>query len=331
MLYTWSKFVVMVVLAGAFLASCTREVGRPTHGNRGYPYSVVCTVGMVSDIVREVAGEKAQVKGLLGSGVDPHLYKPTRDDIAELKGADVAFYAGLLLEGKMQDALEKIAQTGKPVVAVTKGVPLERLMTPAGAQGHHDPHVWMDVELWSECVKTVGESLTAYDGANAGHYQARAEAYRKQLEKLAAYAKEAVATIPADRRVVVTSHDAFAYFGRAYGLEVRGIQGISTESEAGLRDLEALVEFLVSRRIGAVFVETSVSEKNVRALLEGSAARGHKVEIGGVLFSDAMGSPGTYEGTYVGMIDHNVTTVVRALGGKAPEKGFQGKLVGVKH
>jgi manganese/zinc/iron transport system substrate-binding protein len=321
------------VLAGVLLgmAGCGDQRSQGTQGDRKYPYKVVCTVAMVSDIVRQVAGDKAQVTGLMGEGVDPHLYKPTRDDIAAIKKGDVVFYAGLLLEGKMTDALETVAKGGKPVVAVTKGIQGSELLADEGTAGHHDPHVWMDVTLWSKCVGTVAETLSAYDAKNAGEYKSRAAAYQAELAKLAEYASKTVATIPEKQRVVVTSHDAFSYFGRAYGLQVRGIQGISTESEAGLRDLENLVNFLVERQIAAVFVETSVSQKNVQALLEGARSKGREVKIGGVLFSDAMGAPGTYEGTYIGMIDHNVTTVVRALGGQAPAKGFQGKLTGVTH
>ena len=325
----WVAAAAAVVMMVSMVTSCGNDApaaGPPATG----PYKVVCTVAMVTDITREVAGDRATVTGLLGEGIDPHLYKPTRDDIAALKSAHVVFYSGLLLEGKMTEVLDNVGAGGKPVVPVTKGIPLEKLITPHGG-GHHDPHVWMDVALWSDCVGTVADTLAAFDPAHAAEYRERAEKYRKELESLNAYARRAVATIPEKGRVVVTSHDAFSYFGRAYGLEVRGIQGISTETEAGLRDLEQLVDFIVTRKIGAVFVETSVSEKNVTALLEGARAKGHTVTIGGVLFSDAMGTAGTHEGTYFGMIDHNVTTVVRALGGEAPEKGFQGKLTGVKH
>jgi manganese/zinc/iron transport system substrate-binding protein len=326
-----SAFALLCVGLVTLFGGCGEQTSSPTHGKKGYPYKVTCTVAMVTDIVRQVAGDKAQVTGLLNEGVDPHLYKPTRDDIAALKSADVVFYSGLLLEGKMEDVLKQIEQSGKPVVAVTRGIPEAKLISPPDAAGHHDPHVWMDVTLWSDCVSEVAKSLSDYDAANAAEYKSRAEAYKEQLAGLAKYAKEVVQTIPKSRRVVVTSHDAFNYFGRAYDIEVRGIQGISTESEAGLRDLENLVKFLVDREITAVFVESSVSPKNVEALLEGAKARGRDVKIGGTLFSDAMGSAGTYEGSYFGMIDHNITTVVRALGGTAPEKGFQGKLTGVKH
>jgi manganese/zinc/iron transport system substrate-binding protein len=290
-----------------------------------YPYAVATTVGMVTDIVRQVAGERAAVTGIIGEGVDPHLYKPTRSDVALLLEADVVFYSGLLLEGKMTDTLVRVARD-KPVFAVTAEVDESYLLEPQGFSGHFDPHLWMDVQGWSQAVSAVVARLSDFDPANRDHYVANGTAYRDRLAALHGYVVEISATIPEESRVLVTAHDAFNYFGRAYGFDVLGIQGISTESEAGLEDINTLIDTLVERNVGAVFVETSVADKNVRALVEGAAARGHEVEIGGELFSDAMGEPGTYEGTYIGMIDHNATTIVRALGGDAPAGGFQGKL-----
>jgi len=289
------------------------------------PYRIVCTVGMITDIVRNVAGDYAQVEGIIGEGVDPHLYKPTRGDVVQLSRADVVFYNGLLLEGKMTDVLVRVATTGKPVGAVTEAIlgETDYLLEMDDGSEHTDPHVWMDVSGWLRAVPVVAETLAAYDPAHAEDYRANAAAYAEKLEALDAYTKAAMATIPEGQRVLVTAHDAFQYLGRAYGIEVRGIQGVSTESEAGVRDLEELVDFIVERRIPAVFVETSVADKNVRALVEGARARGHEVVIGGSLYSDAMGRAGTYEGTYVGMIDHNITTIVNALGGKA--EGFRQK------
>ncbi len=282
-------------------------------------YKIVSTVGMITDVVRHVAGEHAEVAGLIGEGVDPHLYQPTRGDVVKLQQADVIFYNGLLLEGKMADVLSRMANSGKPVHAVTERILQDDayIMMQDDGSGYADPHVWMDVAAWRTGVEVIAEALAAYDPANAADYRSRAAAYSSKLKALHQYALDAMATIPADQRVLVTAHDAFQYMGRVYGLEVRGIQGISTESEAGLRDVETLIHFIVERRIPAVFVETSVSDKNIRALIEGARARGHAVRIGGALFSDAMGKPGTYQGTYIGMIDHNVTTIVNALGGQA--------------
>lgn len=318
---------LLIILLGLGLLLAQSGCDKPaTGGGRTYPYKIVTTVGMVSDIVRHVAGDKATVEGLLGEGVDPHLYKPTRDDVAALMRADVIFYSGLLLEGKMGDALTNLAQDGKPVCAVTERIDEHYLLRPEGSQGHFDPHVWMDPSAWAKAVDAVAAALAEHDKPNAAYYKANAEAYNKQLAELDSYARRVIETIPGPSRVLITAHDAFNYFGRAYGFEVLGIQGLSTESEAGLQDLRRLIDLIVSRKIKAVFVESSVSEKNVSALVEGAKARSHNLIIGGQLYSDAMGPTGTYEGTYIGMIDHNVTTIARALGGQAPERGMQGKL-----
>lgn len=291
----------------------------------GHPYKVVTTVAMITDIVREVAGDKATVTGLIGEGVDPHLYKPTRNDIAALQAADVVFYNGLLLEGKMADALVRLARAGKPVHAVTELID-EKFILEAPGGGHHDPHVWMDVSAWRSAVDAVARALSAYDAKHAELYRANAARYQAELDKLHAYIREVIASIPERQRVLITAHDAFHYFGRAYGIEVKAIQGVSTESEAGLDDINRLVQFIVERDVQAVFVETSVADKNVRALIEGARARGRDVRIGASLFSDAMGPAGTYEGTYIGMLDHNATRIAQALGGKAPERGLNGRL-----
>jgi manganese/zinc/iron transport system substrate-binding protein len=285
---------------------------------------VAATVGMVADIVREVAGEKADVTHIIGSGVDPHVYNPTRSDVATLLKSDIIFYAGLLLEGQMADILVKVSRK-RPVYAVTELLTKSYLIYDEETN-HDDPHVWMDVSGWIKAVDVVVEALADFDPPNRAGYQANAARYREQLKRLDAYARQSIASIPETKRILVTAHDAFNYMGRAYGIEVLGIQVLSTESEAGIKDINRIVDTLVQRRIPAVFVETSVSEKNVKALIEGAASQDHAVRIGGSLFSDAMGPSGTYEGSYVGMIDHNVTVITRALGGNAPERGMQGKL-----
>lgn len=311
-----------------FLGGSCRPASTPASGDGppSLPYKISATVGMIADVVRHVAGERAQVDGIVGEGVDPHLYKPTTADIKGLQQADVVFYNGLMLEGKMGDVLVRVARSGKPVFAVTEAILEQGDYVMTDEANHYDPHVWMDVRGWMRAVDVITQGLSDFDPEGAEVYAAHAAAYRSQLEALDAYAREVIGSIPEERRVLVTAHDAFNYMARAYGMEVRGIQGISTESEAGVRDIEELVRFLVERKIPAIFVESSVSDKNIKALAEGARAQGHEVVIGGELFSDAMGVAGSYEGTYVGMIDHNVTTLARALGGEAPEKGFQGKL-----
>ncbi|MCC7407537.1 MAG: zinc ABC transporter substrate-binding protein [Phycisphaeraceae bacterium] len=315
---------LLLIACGQAPEPPTAETSASAHPTQ-YPYRVVTTIAMITDIVQKVAGKHAVVTGIIGTGVDPHLFKPTRSDVAAMLWADVVFYSGLHLEGKMGDTLVQVARR-KPVFAVTERLDEAYLLELPGGGGQHDPHVWMDVTAWSKAVEAVADALSQFDPDHAAEYAANAVTYRKQLEALDAYVKGIIAGIPPTTRVLVTAHDAFGYFGRAYGLEVRGIQGISTESEAGLEDLNRLVDMVVTRKIGAVFVETSVAQKNVRALVEGAASRGHALAIGGTLFSDAMGAPGSYEGTYIGMIDHNATIIARALGGDAPPRGMQGKL-----
>jgi len=312
------------MLACLFLAGCGEESTeeKPSSSKT----NIAATVGMIADIVRNVAGEHAEVTGIIGEGIDPHLYKPTSHDVKTLQAADVIFYNGLLLEGKMGDVLVRTARTGKPVFAVTEEIQNDSGYVMSDESQHYDPHVWMDVSGWIQAVGVVEKSLIEYDPDHSADYIANADAYRSELTKLDEYAKKTLSSIPTAQRVLVTAHDAFNYMARAYGLKVLGIQGVSTESEAGVKDIEDLVNFLVDSKIPAVFVESSVSDKNVRALIEGTRAKGHEVSIGGELFSDAMGAAGTYEGTYIGMIDHNVTTITRALGGEAPEKGLNGKL-----
>ncbi len=317
------RFALLILLALGAAVGCqpARQESRPPEGK----LRVLATTGMVADIVREVGGEQVEVTQLMGAGVDPHLYKTSRDDVQRILDADVVFYSGLMLEGKMSDTLVQVARK-KPVVAVTEQIDPASLLEPAQMQGHYDPHVWMDVAAWAKCVDVVAETLAAERPQHTGEFASAADEYRQQLAALDDYAKRAIASIPEQRRVLVTSHDAFNYFGRAYGLEVEGVQGISTESEAGLQRINALVDMLAKRDVAAVFVESSVSGKSIEALIDGAAANGHTVRIGGELYSDAMGPADTYEGTYIGMIDHNVTLVTRGLGGDAPERGMSDRL-----
>jgi len=281
---------------------------------------------MVTDIVRAVVGNRAEITPLMGPGVDPHLYKPTRGDVKRLIEADVVVYSGLMLEGRMSETFTQVARKGKTVFAVTEGLDHGRLREPPEFAGHYDPHVWMDVTLWSECVDYIAKMLAEYDPPHAGEYQQNAAKYRESLKGLDEYVHRVIQSIPEDRRVLVTAHDAFGYFSQAYGIEVRSVQGVTTESEAGVQDVNNLVEFLVERKIPAIFVESSVNSKNIEAVVEGCRARGVTVKIGGELFSDALGPAGHYTGTYVGMIDANATRIARALGGEVPSDGYQGLL-----
>ncbi len=274
---------------------------------------VVTTTSIVTDLVRQVAGDFAQVEGLMGPGVDPHLYKPTAADIVRLQRAEVIFYNGLMLEGRMTDVFTKLARSKRHVYAVTESIPETELLQPAAFEGHFDPHVWFDVQLWAKCVGTVVEGLAAADAANADAYRRQGEEVRARLATLHAWARAKAEELPAERRVLVTSHDAYNYFGRAYGFTVVGLQGISTATEAGLADVARLSDFIRTRGVKAVFVESSVSPATIERVARDSGAR-----VGGELFSDAMGEPGQIEGgynlgTYEGMIKHNLSTIVDAL------------------
>ena len=321
---------VLAAIAASFVlllvSACGDGAGDGDAAGSEAPLAIVATTGMAGDIARNVAGERAEVTVLMGSGVDPHLYSPTRSDVRRMLDADVIFYNGLLLEGKMTDSLIRAAGSGKRVHAVTELLDESYLLEPAEFEGLHDPHVWMDPIAWTKAVEVVRDKLIELDPDGESSYRANAAAYLDELAALDAYAERVLSSVPESRRVLVTAHDAFNYFGERYNYEVVGIQGISTESEAGVRDIERLVDLLVERQIGAVFVESTVSERNIRALISGAESRGRTVEIGGELYSDAMGPSGAYEGTYVGMIDHNVTTIARALGGDAPAGGMNGDL-----
>ena len=282
---------------------------------------VVTTTGMIADAAREVGGEMVEVRALMGPGVDPHAYRQTRSDIVAMANADLVLWHGLYLEAQMEDFLIGLAEGGN-VVAVAEQMPRNLLIGHDDYEGRYDPHVWMNPNLWSRVVLTVRDALIEARPEGEETFRANADAHLEELRQLANYTTDVLSSVPAESRVLVTAHDAFNYFGSAYGFEVMGIQGISTESEAGLQRIAELVDLLVERDIGAVFVETTVTDRNIRALIEGAAAQGHEVVIGGELFSDAMGEPGTYEGTYLGMIDHNATVIARALGGEAPERGM---------
>lgn len=289
------------------------------------PLQLVATTAMVADVLREVGGERVEVQGLMGPGVDPHLYRQTRRDVTAMTRADAVFWNGLNLEAQLRNFLSRLAER-KPVFAVGEAVPAEQRLADEAYPDQPDPHVWMDPGRWRWVVEGIRDDLAGLAPDHAREFEVRAEAYLAELEALDRYAARVLDSVPASSRVLVTAHDAFGYFGDAHEYEVLGIQGFSTESEAGLARIESLVDVLVERRIGAIFIESSVSDRNVQALVEGAAAEGWTVEIGGELFSDAMGPAGTYEGTWLGMLDHNVTLITRALGGEAPAGGRLGRL-----
>lgn len=302
----------LLLFTAAIANGCSPADSAPSSSERSGPLNVTATIGMIADIAQVVGGSHVNVIGLMGPGVDPHLYKATQGDLAKLRGADLILYNGLHLEGRMVDVLVQLASSVK-TVQVTETIPHDMLREPPEFQGQYDPHVWFDVSMWKFAVERTRDALKEADSAHAAEFDANAAALLAQMDDLHAYAKEHIASIPQESRVLVTAHDAFGYFGRAYGIEVLGLQGISTASEYGLQDVGKLVDVIVARKIRAVFVESSISPKSIEALVAGSQSRGHDLKIGGELFSDAMGAPGTPEGTYLGMVRHNVDTIASAL------------------
>lgn len=269
---------------------------------------ILATTGMVADMLQHIAGDSAIVEALMKPGVDPHLYKASQGDLRKILDADYLFYNGLHLEGKLGTILEKQKRV-KPVIAVGDGLDgLIRIN-----ETTYDPHIWFDVSLWKAATANAAQQLAKIDSGNTAYYRANAYRYMEQLDSLHAWVHAKINTIPSEKRVLITAHDAFSYFGRAYGMEVRGLQGISTVSEFGLRDVSSLVDYIVKQEIPAVFVESSVSDRSLKAVLTGVRQRGGTVRIGGDLFSDAMGTSGTVEGTYIGMVKYNVNTIVEAL------------------
>ena len=308
----------LLLLAAAALYACA-PIGRAADPSElaARPVRVVTTTGLIADAVKQVGGSRVEVTALMGPGVDPHLYKAREGDVLRLARADIIFYHGLHLEAKMADIL---AQMGRwvPTYAVGNAVGPADLIYPEGSAGNPDPHIWFDVRLWMRVVSYIAEALAERDPAHGAFYRANAEAYLRELADLDAWVREQVSKIPPEQRVLVTAHDAFGYFARAYSFEVRGLQGISTVAEASIADVQELADFIVRRRIRAIFVESSVPVRNIEAVQEAARARGWEVKIGGQLYSDSLGEPGTEAGTYVGMVRANVRTIVEALTGGSP-------------
>lgn len=303
--------ILALGFAGFGITGCSSNSGEQK--KEAGVLEVVATTGMIADTAKVVGGNHVKVKGLMGPGVDPHLYKASAGDVATLSGADIILYNGLHLEGKMSEVFEQMQKRGIRTVAVTDGIDKGILLAPPQFGGNYDPHVWFDVSLWMKVVEDVRDSLAEADPENAGDYQSNAAAYLAELKELDGYVKSKAAEVPADKRVLITAHDAFNYFGRAYGFEVKGLQGISTEAEAGTADVQALAAFIVERQIPAIFVETSVPPKYIEAVKAAAEARGFKVKVGGSLYSDALGNPGSAAGTYTGMVRSNIDTITSAL------------------
>nr|WP_054550448.1 zinc ABC transporter substrate-binding protein [Lysinibacillus sphaericus] len=301
------QWLGVVVLSLSFLLfGCSAETEGEKEG------IVVATTGQIADAIKEISGDHLQVSALMGPGVDPHLYKATQSDLSKLNKAEVIFYNGLHLEGQMLDIFEQMAKD-KTVLAVGETLDEKQLLASDTDAMLHDPHIWFDVELWKGVVKAISTQLQEEYPEFKADFQTNEAAYLKKLDDLQSYAEKRVNEIPQQQRILVTAHDAFNYFGRSQGFEVRGLQGLSTDSEYGVKDVQEMVDFLVENKIKALFIESSVSDKAMKAVIEGAKEKGHDIVIGGELFSDAMGAEGTTEGTYIGMYQHNIDTIVDAL------------------
>jgi manganese/zinc/iron transport system substrate-binding protein len=303
---TWVLLACWLALAGKLVVgSCSAQ-------EQVSLKKVVVTTGLVADLVSSVAGTQVSLTSLMGSGVDPHLYKATQGDLLRLREADLIFYNGLHLEGKLAEVLEKFSKR-RPTVAVSRSIGRAQLLAPPEFEGQFDPHIWFDVQLWLSALDVVAEELKKLIPEKNALFEERRLRYAAELQQLDAWMISEIKTIPPERRVLITAHDAFGYFGRRYGLEVLALQGISTASEFGLSDVTSLTQIIQKRKIPAIFVESSVPHRFIEALLKGVQAQGGQVKLGGELYSDALGAQGTATGTYVGMLRHNVNTIVAAL------------------
>ena len=300
----------VALIAVLSMVSCQQRL--PNERDPAEKIKIVTTTGMIQDAVKNIVGDHGEVIALMGPGVDPHLYKATHGDLERLTEADIIFYNGLHLEGKMGEVFKKLGRM-KPVKAVSDEIPEDLLRKVPGFQGAYDPHIWFDVKLWQHAARSVSSFLQKYDSAHRIEYKDRSAKYILRLDSLDMAVRQSILEIPSSQRVLITAHDAFGYFGDAYSIDVRGLQGISTMSEFGLRDVTDLVDFIISRKVKAIFVETSVSQRSIEAVMEGCRQKKWNVRIGGSLYSDAMGPAGTPQGTYIGMVSANVKTIVDAL------------------
>lgn len=283
-----------------------------TKTNETSKISIVCTTGMLGDALKNIVDTNFQVQSLMGPGVDPHLYKATQGDVKLLTNADLIIYNGLHLEGKMGEIFEKL-ESQKTIIAASETISEDQLINNSDFKGAFDPHLWFDVELWSKVIKNISIALIDAYPMHSQSIEVKTNEYLSELRVLQKWTFDQIQSIDSNQRILITAHDAFGYFGKAYQMEVRGLQGISTISEYGLKDIRDLVDFISERKIKAVFVESSVSERSIKAVQEGCIAKGHELKIGGTLFSDAMGEVNTEEGTYVGMVRYNVETISDAL------------------
>ncbi len=273
---------------------------------------VVTTTTMITDLVRNIGGDSISIQGLMGSGVDPHLYKASEGDVSKLSNADVVFYTGLHLEGKLVDVFEKMGKSTN-TIALADVLDKNKLIGSEYFASNYDPHIWFNIQYWKQLTNYLTTELSKLDPDNTGYFEANKTAYLKKLDTLESDIKSTIAKLPDEKRILVTAHDAFNYFGEAYGFEVVGLQGLSTATEAGVQDVQNLAKLIIDKKVKAIFVETSVPKRTIEALQQAVLSKGFEVAIGGTLYSDALGNAGTEEGTYLGMFRYNVDTIVEAL------------------
>lgn len=310
------KLLTVSFLAVIVLAACSDGSKKTTSAENeddqksGGKIKIVTTIAQIAEPISIIGGEHVEVQSLMGPGVDPHLYKATQGDIKKLESSDIVLYSGLNLEGNMTEAFDKISKK-KPVLAISESIPKDKLLN--DEEGAVDPHVWFDIELWKISLQAATEELKKFSPEHADEFEANKEKYFNELDELLKESKSKLTEIPKEKRVLVTAHDAFGYFGRAYEVEVVGLQGLSTEDEIGISDIDDTIDILMEYKIPAVFVESSINQNSIKAVIEGAEKKGLDVKLGGELFSDAMGDAGTEEGTYIGMYRHNVETIFSAL------------------
>ncbi len=297
------------MVAVIFFASCKSDEKKDGSSK----LKVVTTTTMLTDLVERIGGDSIQVQGLMGSGVDPHLYKASEGDVSKLFNADIVFYMGLHLEGKLVEVFEKMEKGNANTVAVGEVLPKDELIGSEYFASNYDPHVWFNIGFWKQIATHTMEELQKADPSNANFFEENTQKYIAELEALELQLKKTIETLPKEQRILVTAHDAFNYFGAAFGFEVVGLQGLSTATEAGVQDVQELAKFIISREVKAIFVESSVPKRTIEALQASVKSKGHEVTIGGTLYSDALGNKGTVEGTYIGMFQYNVETIVNAL------------------
>ena len=301
------KKIVFILLTFALVSAC--KDSKPSNGK----LNIVTTTTLITDLVNHIGGDKLNVQGLMGSGVDPHLYKASAGDVNKLATADLIFYGGLHLEGKLVDVFEKMESQNIETIAVSDALDKKTLIGSKLFASNYDPHIWFDVNNWELITTFVAQKLSDADPENKAFYEENAKNYLAELKALDAEIKSIISTLPEEKRILVTAHDAFNYFGQAYGFEVVGLQGLSTATEAGVQDVQNLASFIIDKKVKAIFVESSVPRRTIEALQAAVNSKNYQVEIGGTLYSDALGNAGTVEGTYLGMFKYNVNTIVNAL------------------